>query len=569
MPRDYSLLVTSEQMRVLDRQAIERYGVDSLLLMENAGRALAEQIMLLSDLERWGKRWTVLAGKGSNGGDGLVAARHLHAAGWTVRVIYSEDPESLQGDTALHHETIKLLGIPYRYMKGAELDNGHGSLAEGAAVDAAQAEGAAQVAGVREVERMNEASCEGEAWLRELPDGWIDAMLGTGSHGQPRGAIAAMIRAAVDSGRPIVAADIPSGVDADNGQVHEPYIRAVCTVTFGARKRGLTQDPAHSAAGHIHVAPLGAPMHTAQMQGYGRLLCPSELAASWRGPEQLRRSHGASHKGSYGKLALIAGSSSMLGAGLLTGQAALRSGAGLVQAMLPAALLPQAAGRIPELMLTALGKSDSVTDWGAISAAEVMAAVRQKGASAIAIGPGLGRFAGDEEWISAIWDELDLPMVVDADALNMLAAAGIMNIAEFGRTALTVITPYPGEMARLMNVSVGEIQADRFEYALALAKELQVTVVLKGAGTIVAAADGRFAVNESGNAGMATGGSGDILTGMISALLAQGYDSYAAACLAVYVHGYAGNQVAELKGMTAMLPSDVITAIDWRILDYV
>ncbi|SFI81297.1 NAD(P)H-hydrate epimerase [Paenibacillus sp. UNC496MF] len=517
-------LVTSEEMRRLDRQTIGELGIPALALMENAGRAIAEEaIRLLAETGKRRAKWAILVGKGNNGGDGLVCARHLRELGHDAVLVYAVPPEQLAGDAAAQRDIAERLGIPARAFADA---------------------GAA-------------------AW--DGCDGLVDALLGTGTAGAPRAPYAALIRAANASGLPIVAADIPSGLNADTGETAEPCIRAAVTVALALAKRGLQQHPGAEAAGRVVVRPIGIPEALAAAMdvrafALGERAFREKLGLAW----PLRRQADA-HKGTYGHALVAAGSRAMSGAGLLAAKAALRAGSGLVSWALPEALALPMAGRLPEAMLHGV-PDDGRGDWRA-APPEALAALAA-GKQALVIGPGLGRWDGDGAWLRAVWEAADgVPLVADADALNMLAAAGEHGGGEpFAawprRKAPVVLTPHPGEMARLCGLSVREVLRDRIGLAQRFAERHGVTLALKGAGTVVATPDGSAYVNATGNPGMATGGSGDVLAGIIGGLLAQGLTAEQAAAAGVYLHGEAGDRASAARATeAALIAGDIIEAL--------
>ncbi|MBO8162871.1 MAG: NAD(P)H-hydrate dehydratase [Brevibacillus sp.] len=506
-------VVTSAEMRKLDQYVIEQIGIPSMVLMENAGSAIAREV------ERfWRERaanssqpahWLILAGSGNNGGDGVVAARHLAEVGFRVTILYVKDPASLRGDAARQRDAAQHLGIP--------------SLVYGSdAID----------------------------WTTY--DGIVDALLGTGSQGPPRGPYADLIRAANESGLPIIAIDIPSGLDADTGQTFDPCIRAVKTVALAFLKRGLVQYPGREAAGEVAVARIGiwpqfADQFAVKCFLLGEEFFEQHFAIS---PHLPRRAD--AHKGTYGHVLVCAGSLPMSGAGLLCAKAALRAGCGLVTWAVPDRLLPALIGHLPEVMLAAI--SDG---WaGPTSADELLQLMR--GCSAAVIGPGMGRFPGDSTWLRTIWEGSDCPLVLDADALNMLADAGDFSTWS-KRRAPTILTPHPGEMARLAKMTTSEVQGNRIECARSYAVRHQLTLVLKGGGTVVATKDETVYINPAGNAGMATGGSGDVLAGMIGSLLAQGFSAEQAACLGVWLHATAGDRAAARRHAAySLIAGDIV-----------
>lgn len=562
-------IVTAEQMRAVDEHTIHQLGIPAASLMENAGRAIAEEVIklcregqeaggladsgqlgysnkgysskgdawrahtgpgdrqgcggdIIADsalvMERPGdQQWYMLIGKGNNGGDGLVAARHLVEAGLGVTLVYADAPDALRGEAAVQRDAAAQLGIP--------------ALVHGR-------------------EAVDFSRCTGI----------VDALLGTGSRGAPRGAYAALIKAANDSGKPIVSADVPSGLDADTGEVYEPCIQARVTVCLALLKRGLVQYPGASAAGRIVVRAIGIPARLAPEHGPSvRLLTDEVLRGALRvDTGRLRAPDG--HKGTYGHVLLAAGSLPMSGAGLLSAKASLRAGCGLATWALPAPLLPHVIGTVPELMLAAAADGDS-GEWNAASADALLRLAESR--DVLATGPGLGRFKGDTDWLRRLWQHTDRPLVIDADALNMLADAGPHGPRDWGkRSAATILTPHPGEMGRLLGMSTQEVQRDRIGHAAQYAREQGVTLVLKGARTVIATPSGEAYINTTGYAGMATGGAGDVLTGIIAGLLAQGLSAEQAATFGVYLHGQAAERAALLRGdPSSLLAGDIIDAL--------
>lgn len=529
-------VVTAGEMRRLDRLAIEGIGMPAMVLMENAGRAIADEALRLIEAKgrvgraREQERWLVLVGKGNNGGDGLVAARHLLEAGVAVDAALAVAAEELTGEARQQAELAARFGVP--------------------CLDASQ---------------------PGTALPWQRYSGVIDALLGTGAAGAPREPYAALIRAANDSGLPIVAADIPSGLDADTGAVHEPCIRAHSTVALAFLKRGLCQHPGAQAAGHVRAAPIGIPRQLARELGIAvRYITPATIQEALGledGAQGLPPRIPDSHKGTYGHVLAAAGSAAMLGAGLLAVSAALRAGSGLVTWALPASVAALAAGRIPEAMLAPLAELPSASQeqpsaasggWPLVPPQAL--AEEASARSAVLIGPGLGRWTNDSQWLRSLWESLDRPLVLDADALNMLADAGNFRSWPRPRNRPVILTPHPGEMARLLRSSVREVQANRIGAAQSFAKNNQVILVLKGARTVTATPDGSVYINSTGNPNMATGGSGDVLAGIIVSLLAQGLPAHKAAALGVYLHGQAGDKAAAARPGhgSSLLAGDIV-----------
>ncbi len=501
--------VTAEEMRRIDRHAIEGIGIPALALMENAGRAVAEEVIGFAGQQR--KRWLVLAGKGNNGGDGLVAARHLAEAGLQVAVVFAEPPSGFIGEAAIQRDIASRLGL--------------------------------------RCIRYGEETVDWDAY-----DGIVDALLGTGSRGAPRGPYEALIREANGSGLPIVAIDIPSGLNADTGETHEPCIRAVRTVALAFLKRGLVQFPGAGIAGEIVVRPIGIPSGLAEAHGVRTFVLSEQTFAQRLGIRIADKRPDDTHKGTYGHVLAAAGSRAMSGAGLLCAAAALRSGCGLATWAVPGSLVEPLLGTMPELMLAGIADAGR-GDWSGTRPEELLALAQGK--SALVIGPGIGRWAGDERWLRAIWEGASCPLVVDADALNI--AASTRDFASWKRRpGPTVLTPHPGEMARLTGMTVREVQRDRIGLARSYAMQHGVTLVLKGARTVCAAPDGSVFVNTTGNPGMATGGAGDVLAGVIAGLLAQGFSAEQAAALGVFRHGAAGDRAAAKRSESALIASDIL-----------
>jgi len=454
-------------------------------LMERAGLAAAEHARHLAGD---GYRVLVVCGPGNNGGDGLVAARHLRTWGYRV--------------------TVRLAGDPARFPP-----------------DAAAAWAAFRAAG-------------GVAENFEPPwsgfDLIIDALFGIGLARPVEGEAAALIEAINASGAPVLALDIPSGLASDTGVARGPVVRARETLTFVGLKPGLVTGQAAEFAGRVTVADLGVAAEAA-VDAPGRLLDQAAVAG-W-----LPRRAPASHKGSHGAVGIVGGAEGMLGAAMLAAHAALKAGAGLVFAGTLAKPAPGVDPLHPEIMW----RSDD----------ELLSMDRL---SVLAIGPGLGR-SGHARVLLGRFLELALPLVLDADALNLIAGQEPLQVALASRGWVpSVLTPHPAEAARLLGVTTAQVQADRVQAAVALAERFHAVAVLKGAGSIVAEPGGHWAVNPTGNPGMASGGMGDVLTGLIAALMAQGLAAPQAAQLAVYLHGAAADSlVARGIGPVGLTASEV------------
>jgi ADP-dependent NAD(P)H-hydrate dehydratase / NAD(P)H-hydrate epimerase len=509
-------VLTAAQMRAADHAAAERLGLPSLLLMENAGRGVAE--IVRARLGADGRGWiAIVCGAGSNGGDGFVIARHLASHGVSVRVLLAAPRARIAGDAAVALVALERLGTPV-----VEIEDGSEWTEAGAW--GARLEGAAVV---------------------------VDAIFGIGLHdtitGVPAAAIAAMNATTAHK----IAVDLPSGLDADTGRVHGVAFVADVTATIGARKLGLVLD-AGAPVGAIEIVGLGLPLVPADGAGpLCRWLTAAPIVAALA---SLPRRGATAHKGTAGHLLLVAGSEGKTGAAVLAGHAALRAGAGLVTIASTAAGQRALDAKVVELMTTRYSETDDADERTSASALASLA-VRGK---ALAIGPGIPTGPHMRGVVRELASRLTVPMVIDADALNLLGHE-IVRVLSI-RSAPRILTPHPGEMSRLVAKSIDEIQADRVGAARQLATRTSAIVVLKGARTLVAAPDGTVFINPTACGALATAGSGDVLTGLIGGLLAQGMEPLAAACAGVFIHGRAGEAVAARRG-SGLVASDLPDAI--------
>ena len=502
-------IATASEMRHIDQRTIEGYCVPGIVLMENAGLQLLRCIQTcIPGLERC--HVTIVAGRGNNGGDGLVLARHLWHLGITTRVLLLAAGRSLRGDARKAYAMAQAYGVPIVRCT--------------------------TVQAWRRVSRT----------LRDT-DLIVDAILGTGLNKPPTGLYAEAIETLNAVQKPIVAVDIPSGLSADNGQLCGVYVRATHTVTFALPKRGLLLYPAAAAVGKVHVVDIGIPAQAIEAEGIQVALLDVDIIRS-----MLPQRRPDSHKGSHGHLLVVAGSLGKSGAGILASQAALRAGAGLVTWALPACLAPAMASRLTEVMT--LPVTENAT--GAISEA-AMAALGQflQRAHALVLGPGVGTHPETMRCVHALVRNASIPMVIDADGLNCLV--GHLDILQ-QCAAPVILTPHPGEMARLLETDTATVQAQRLDIACHWAQRLGVYVVLKGAYTVIYAPDGQRWVNPTGNAAMATAGTGDVLAGIIGALLCQGLNPLQATQCGVYLHGLAGDRVRDRLGAQGLIASDIL-----------
>ena len=501
-------IVSAQEMRQIDRATSERFGVPSLTLMENAGAAVAAFAQQLYPASR---RITVLCGKGNNGGDGFVIARRLHEAGKLVQVLLLADPGRLTGDAA---EMFRKLPLPAVAVTSAE---------------------------------MLKSDSIRESFQADL---LIDAILGTGFNPPVTGVYAEAIAALNRSAAPVVAVDLPSGADADVQRQNPDVARADAIVTFTAPR------PAHvfslMTKGPTIIAPIGSPKEAIASDLRLHLATIHEVA-KLTGPRAAD-----SNKGTYGHALIIGGSVGKAGAAAMAGMAALRVGVGLVTVATPIPVLPTVAGFAPEIMTEALAD----TDGGTIGMRSFEFGLMDRlteGKRAIAIGPGMGHHLETQELVRTCVERYRGPLILDADGLNAFQGA-TERLTGFGRCV--ILTPHPGEMARLLGATVEEVQKDRLGLARAFASEHHVTLVLKGHRTLTVHPDGTAWVNPTGNPGMATGGTGDVLTGMISGLVAQNpANVFEAVVAAVFLHGLAGDIARDTVGEYSLTATDLIAAL--------
>jgi NAD(P)H-hydrate epimerase len=502
-------ILTADEMRTTDRVTTDRYGIPSIDLMEHAGHAVARFVLReFPDALHIG----VLCGKGNNGGDGFVAARKLQEAGRKVQLLLLGYPDDLKGDAKVMFERLELPPII-------------------AADEATLA-----------TTRVNELLEESQLLL--------DAVVGTGFKPPLKG-VALALRNRINSlSTPVIAVDIPSGWDADSREYQvEGAYRADAVVTFTAPKLAhVCGNLTNSATRPIVVAPIGSPDEA----------IASGLNLTWAGDSKRITETprpAESNKGKYGHVLVIAGAYGKSGAAAMASLAALRAGAGLVTAAVPQPILDSVARITPELMTIPLRAGNR----GEISSSnldpDTLDELLEK-KTVVAIGPGIGQSPETEKFLFGLLEKTDLPIVLDADALNILAKhKDKIN----GRNQTLVLTPHPGEMARLAGISIREVQADRENLARHFATEHYVTLVLKGWRTLIAHPDGSMAINTTGNPGMAKGGSGDILTGIVAAMLAQ-YPHFAAEAVnaAVYIHGLAADFALREQDEHTLLATDTI-----------
>lgn len=502
-------LCSAAEMMDTDRQAIEERGIPGAVLMENAGRACCRLLDTVYG-ELFPGPILVVAGRGNNGGDGYVIARILHDAGWQVNTVVLGAESDIRGDADVMLQIMKNLQQPVQFI-----------------LDQSQLQ--------PEFDRCNPAII-------------IDAVFGTGLKSTVRGLQAEAINLINRTSAVVVAVDIPSGVNGSTGQVLGTAVVADLTVTFDHAKIGHGSRPGSDHVGQLEVVDIGIPR-----QGRRPLASQVQLIDSSVARQLLPQRSFMGHKGRFGHLLVVAGSPGKSGAAALSGEAAVRSGCGLVTVAVPASIHD-----IIEVKLTESMSCPLVDKQGLLipdAADKVLDLLTER--QALAIGPGLGTSAGLRQFLCKLLAETQNPVVIDADGINLLSGQ-LECLAAAGISDQIVLTPHPGEMSRLTGLAVAEIEADRFNVALQFAQKHGVVVLLKGARTVIAAPDGRVNINASGNDGLASGGSGDVLTGLIGGLLAQGMDGFSAASLGAWLHGRSAELVAAASGTAGMAASDLL-----------
>lgn len=506
-------ICTPSQMQEIDRQAIQGMGIPGLTLMENAGHGTYEMIVRYFG-EVAGKKAVVFCGKGNNGGDGFVVARLLKQNGADVRSFLLGNKPEVKGDAATNLDKAEKLGISIRQLSDP---------------------GAIEI--------------PADTWLI------VDAIFGTGFTGDIKEPIATIINKINESRKNVVAVDCPSGLDGATGRVSNPTVKANLTVTFGLPKIGQVVFPGKEYCGHLEIIDIGFP--PGLDSNISTHLIDAKLAASYLPPRNPE-----SHKGNYGKLFVLAGSIGYTGAAALTSLAALRCGTGLVILGIPQSLNAIMETKVTEVITKPLPDVKK----GGHLAKRGMGEIRQQinWADTVAIGPGIGTHHETVELVNRLVRQIEKPAVIDADGLNIIAKD--INALKEHRSPL-VISPHYGEFARLTKLSIEEISRNRFELAKSFAKEYRLTLILKGAPSIVATESGEIYINHSGNDGMATAGSGDVLSGLIAGFMAQGVDSEKAAILATFAHGLAGDLAACQHGPRGMIAGDILRMVPEALLE--
>lgn len=516
---DRYVFVTREQIREYDRIAMEDLGIPGTVLMENAGKGAADLALQMLGSSR---RVAVIAGPGNNGGDGFVIARHLLNAGCNVETFITAEPKDIHGDAAINLNILK-----------------------------------------RMTERITPILSSDHAVSRfkgQLAcDLIVDAILGTGVNKPVDGHLAEMISQINSSDIPVLSVDIPSGLDANTGISWKITVDADVTATFGHIKQGMLLYPGAAHAGKVHVISIGVPGDVTDRAGIqGRIITETDARS------RIPRRKVDAHKGTMGHLAVVAGSLGKSGAAVMAAKAAMRAGTGLVTIATTQNARPTIEPRCLEVMVeTVIEKPDAaLTDKDVKKLAALI-----EGKTALALGPGLTTAPGISALSMRLLQMLEVPAVIDADGINILAKdpSGASRIL-----APMVFTPHPGEMARLTGKSTAQVQADRIEITRQAAQWHKVTIVLKGANSVIASPEGQVFINPTGNEGMASGGMGDVLTGIIGSYLAQGMTPFDAAITGTYVHGLLADRCVERLGKAGLIASDLIDELpllqkDWNL----
>lgn len=521
-------LVTPAQMREMDHRTIHEAGMPAAVLMERA--ALAAVSILRTHfhdiLTESPHRVGILCGGGNNGGDGWAIARLLHADGLQVEVISLTNPASLKGEAAINSQIAQKLGIS-----------------------------------VTDLSSEPPASLDSTLQAIAPCSLWIDALLGTGVDRPVEGLYAAAISFLNEQAAPVFAIDVPSGIDALTGQVLKICTHADATVTFAFPKLGLTIQPAKKYVGTLYTVDIGIPRKISESVGFA-----ADFLTEDRAKSIFKRRPLDFHKGDAGRILLLGGSRQKAGAIIMTARGALAAGAGLITVGTLDELVPLIAPAVPEAMAATMFAEtfDGACESRLIGFLE--------GVNTVAIGPGMETHDGARTALTIVLQSEDIQhVVIDADALNILADGdNDEDLRELSARANVVLTPHPGEMARLCHITIEKLLTTPIQYAQQIAQQTGAIVVLKLATTIIASPDGKLAVNSSGNPGMATGGMGDALTGIIAALLHEVEDPFAAVCLGVWAHGAAGDHAAQYStGQTALSVTSLLEHLGtvWRTLE--
>jgi ADP-dependent NAD(P)H-hydrate dehydratase / NAD(P)H-hydrate epimerase len=511
-------IVTAAQMREMDAATITTFGLPGRVLMENAGRG-ATQILFERFPGIVEMKVGVMAGRGNNGGDGFVIARYLGQKGTPVTVFLLTAHETLQGDAAANYQLLSSLSIPIIEIPDAETFAKH-------------------------------------LTLMRHQDLWVDAILGTGLMADVKPFFKTAIDFINESRKPVLAVDIPSGLSSDTGRPCGTSIKATLTATFAFPKIGHMLYPGVDYTGRLEIIDIGIPPHIVAQVAPKQHLSTAEIIRT-----SLPNRATDAHKGATGHLLVVAGGLGKTGAAAMTAGSALRAGAGLVTLAIPKTLISILESLIVEAMTYPLPEIEPGA-LGETAESDILQALIGK--KCLAIGPGIGTAETTRRLMQTLLPEVDIPMVIDADGLNCLGESPeILSRLK----AETILTPHPGEMARLAGITTREVQEDRIGCARSFAERFRTHVVLKGAHTVIAFPNGEVFINPTGNAGMATGGMGDVLTGVIAGFIAQGLSPASAALAGVYLHGAAADTLEKTIGPIGYLAGEVMAAIPKEITE--
>lgn len=510
------ITVTPKQMAKIDKFTITEIGIPGIVLMENAALCVLREIEKdVNDIKE--KTICIFGGKGNNGGDAFAIARHLYNKGSKILVFILAEKSSVKGDAKTNLDILYKMGIEViEILEIRDLDNA----------------------------KKHINNC----------DLIVDGIFGTGIEGNIPYLISETINFVNETNIPVISVDIPSGISGKTGKILGACFKAYKTVTFAYAKTGLFIYPAVKYTGEIVVADIGIPESVLD-----KFDIKNHIIDEYMASDMIPKRYSDSNKGSYGKLLLLTGSTGMTGAGCLAGRAALRTGLGLLYLAVPASVvniydsnliesitLPLEDGNLGYLTRECIEELKSYID----------------DMDVIALGPGLSTKGDVQDIVYSIIENAKVPLVIDADGINVLSE----NIEILTKCKVPIVlTPHPGEMARLLNISVDEVQENRIDIACDFSKRWNVVLVLKGSKTIVATPDGRVFINTTGNSGMATGGTGDVLAGIIASFICQGVEPYKSAILSVYFHGLCGDNIAKTRGEHGIIASDLIEEIPYII----
>jgi len=508
-------LPNASEMRGLDKSAIEKYHIPGIVLMENAGLGTVRMMeKKLGDPEN--SFTLIFIGPGNNGGDGLVIGRHLHQRGCKPIFFFLVDPDKLTSDAAANMDIVQKLKIPSHIINSSDR---------------------VKILPLLYKQFINQGSCYAI----------VDAIFGIGLRRPVTGHFAESIQFINNTGSvhdiPVIAVDIPSGLSSDNGRILGSSVRADYTATYGCQKPGHVLQNGPECCGKTHIIDIGIPPEVLDRAQITTELIDRETAATIIAP--LKRSDNV-HKGSHGHLAVLAGSIGKTGAAILAVKAAMKTGTGLISLFTPENLNAIYESQLIEAMTIPLPSSISFLNSDDLAFIEE----RVKGKKALILGPGLGTDPATSELVLNLYKTVELPMVLDADALNIIAENRDSLAPAAGPR---IFTPHPGEMSRLLGCSIKELQDNRVKAAetgcrIYSKDRNDCIMILKGTGTVVTSSGGITHINTSGNPGMATGGMGDVLTGIIGALLCQNLSPGDASVAGVYLHGMAGDKLYEQNG---------------------